>query len=231
MAPTIHTVRELDLAVRNRPWAFAHDNRDRIAAYFAGLKSRTPQLFNGRILLARNARVEDGRFRADYFETDFADFLAWRDWGFPDRTVVNAFGMGALRSSDGAFILGEMGVHTANAGRIYFPAGTPDLSDVVGDRMDIAGSIAREVTEEIGLGAEDYAASQDWTVIFDSQRVALIRALQSPHKADELRSHIAAQLAGQNEPELAAVHVVRGIGDLTEAMPAFVEAYLRRAFG
>ncbi len=48
------------------------------------------------------------RFSADYFETDFASFLAWRDWGFPDNSVFNGFGMGALRGSDGAFVLGEM---------------------------------------------------------------------------------------------------------------------------
>ena len=91
------------------------------------------------------------RLRASYFETDFASFLAWRDWGFPDRDVFNGFGMGALRCSDGAFLLGEMADHTANAGRIYFPAGTPDLDDVKLGAVDIAGSIAREIEEETGL--------------------------------------------------------------------------------
>ena len=67
-----------------------------------------------------------GSSSASYFETDFAAFLAWRDWGFPDESVFNGFGMGALRCTDGAYVLGEMGAHTANAGRIYFPSGTPD---------------------------------------------------------------------------------------------------------
>jgi 8-oxo-dGTP pyrophosphatase MutT (NUDIX family) len=231
MSLSIHIVHDLDLSVRHEPWAFARDNRERIASHFAQLQERTPQLFNGRILLARNARVEDVCFRAEYFETDFADFMAWRDWGYPDKAIVNAFGMGALRSADGAFILGEMGTHTANAGRIYFPAGTPDPSDVVGERMDIAGSIAREVAEEIGVGADEYAASSDWTIVFDGPRVALMRALQSPLRADALREKITAELARQSEPELAGIHVVRGLDDLSSVMPAFVDAYLRRAFG
>src|SRR5216110_854627 len=77
--------------------------------------------------------------RAD-IDADFADVLAWRDWGFPDRSVFNGFGMGALRCSDDAFVLGEMGHHTANAGRIYFPSGTPDPDDIRNGAIDIAGS-------------------------------------------------------------------------------------------
>ena len=80
-------------------------------------------MWNGRVLLGRNPVFAGERFSASYFETDFASFLAWRDWGFPDKDVFNGFGMGALRCADGAFVLGEMGQHTANAGRIYFPVG------------------------------------------------------------------------------------------------------------
>jgi hypothetical protein len=65
-----------------------------------------------RVLLARNPD----------FEADFASFLAWRDWGGPDNRV-QLFRLGALRCSDGALVWGEMGQHTSNAGRIYFPSG------------------------------------------------------------------------------------------------------------
>ena len=54
--------------------------------------------------------------------------LAWRDFGFPDANIANGFSMAALLSADGAFDLGEMAPHTANAGAIYFPSGTPDAS-------------------------------------------------------------------------------------------------------
>ena len=113
-------------------------------------------LWNGRVLLGRNPVFEGERLSASYFETDFASFLAWRDWGFPDNSVFNGFGMGALLSSDGAFALGEMGQHTANAGRIYFPSGTPDLDDVRDGAVDISGSVARELKEETGLAPADY---------------------------------------------------------------------------
>src|SRR4051812_36205297 len=129
-APVIHRVARLDLTFKPWVWPFALERRDEIAAHFAQRQAEKPDLFNGRILMARNPRFTADSFAADYFEADFASFLAWRDWDWPDRQVFNGFGMGALRCSDGAFVLGEMGQHTANAGKIYFPAGTPDFSDL-----------------------------------------------------------------------------------------------------
>ena len=58
--------------------------------------------------------------------------------------------MAALRAADGPFILGEMGGHTANAGKIYFPAGTPDNHDVVGGKVDLAGSALRDSARKLG---------------------------------------------------------------------------------
>ena len=113
-------------------------------------------MWNGRVLLGRNPVFAGARLSASYFETDFASFLAWRDWGFPDKDVFNGFGMGALRCADGAFVLGEMGQHTSNAGRIYFPSGTPDLDDIRDGAVDISGSVARELEEETGLAPDEY---------------------------------------------------------------------------
>jgi len=161
-APRIHRVTTLDLPVRPWPWPFAAERRAEIDAHFAVKQSEKPKIWNGRILIGRNPVFTTERFCADYFETDFASFLAWRDLGFPDQSVFNGFGMGALRSRDGAFLLGEMGEHTANAGRIYFPSGTPDLADVRDGAVDIAGSVAREVEEETGLTPADYRAGAHW---------------------------------------------------------------------
>ena len=157
-SPPIHRVTTLDLAVKPWSWPFAEARRAEIDAHFAEKQREKPALWNGRVLLGRSPVFSGERFSASYFETDFASFLAWRDWGFPDKEVFNGFGMGALLSQDGAFALGEMGQHTANAGRIYFPAGTPDLDDVRGEALDIEGSVAREVEEETGLAPDDYRA-------------------------------------------------------------------------
>ena len=156
MPPVIHRVSALDLAVEAWTWPFAETRRAEIAAHFADKQREKPAMWNGRVLLGRNPVFSGDRFSASYFETDFASFLAWRDWGFPDRAVFNGFGMGALRCADGAFVLGEMGQHTSNAGRIYFPSGTPDLDDIRDGAVDISGSVARELEEETGLAPGEY---------------------------------------------------------------------------
>ena len=228
--PVIHRVTQLDLSVQPWSWPFADDRRADIEAHFALRRREKPQLWNGRVLLGRHPVFSGDCLRAGYFETDFASFLAWRDWGLPDSGVFNGFGMGALRCSDGAFVLGEMADHTANAGRIYFPAGTPDLDDVKLGALDIAGSIAREIEEETGLAPADYRAGAHWDCVVSGAAIAMMRILNVDSTGEALRARIEANLARQHQPELVAMHLVRTTADLTAAMPRFVIAFLERQF-
>ena len=224
--PVIHRVGGFDLAVEAWTWPFAEARRAEIAADFADKQREKPALWNGRVLLARNPVFAGDRLSASYFETDFASFLAWRDWGFPDPGVFNGFGMGALRCSDGAFVLGEMGQHTANPGRIYFPSGTPDLDDIKDGAFDISGSVAREVEEETGLAPGDYEAEPDWHCVYTGPALAMIRILRVDMTGEALRERIEANLALQGQPELSAIHLVRDAHDLNSAMPRFVTAFI-----
>ena len=143
----------LELGIAPHRWPFAEARRDEIDAHFAARHRAVPNLWNGRVLLMNDVAVAGGVMRGTFFETGFADFLAWRDWGFPDRSVVNCFAMAALRASDGAYLLGVMSTFTANPGRIYFPAGTPDPSDIRGPaaelRASILGHLASEARSEL----------------------------------------------------------------------------------
>lgn len=229
-SPTIHRVTTLDLAVKTMAWPFAEERRADIAAYFAEKQRERPQLWNGRILLGRDPVFSGDHFAATYFETDFASFLAWRDWGFPDKAVFNGFGMGALRASDGAFVMGVMGPHTANAGRIYFPSGTPDPDDVRDGRLDIPGSVIRELEEETGLIAHDYRTEAHWHCVVTAAAIALIQIIDVDMPAEAIRARIEANLAAQSEPELSGIHLVRGTGDLTPTMPRFVTTFIEQQF-
>ena len=228
--PVIHRVSHLDLGFQPWRWPFAEARRGEIDAHFALKQRETPQIWNGRVLLGRDPSFTGDRFRASYFETDFASLLAWRDWGFPEAGAFNGFGMGALRCADGAFVMGEMGQHTANAGRIYFPAGTPDPEDLRDGAVDIPGSVAREIEEETGLTPADYRPDLHWDCVVTGASIAMIRILNVDLPGEAVRARIEATLAAQHQPELTAIHLVRRASDLTAAMPRFITAFIEQQF-
>ena len=225
MTPVV-SVDRLALRFSPQPWAFAQERRAEIEAHFAKMKAHRPQLWNGRILMMHRHKFENRALTGAYLETDFASFLAWRDWGFPDAAMVNCFAQAALRCADGAFLLGVMSEHTSNAGKIYFPSGTPDLNDIAGADVDLAASAVRELEEETGLTLDDVALDPGWDVVCAGPRIAAMKPMRSREPAERLRARILAYLAGQREPELSDILIVRGPQDLHPQMPDFVTAFL-----
>ena len=231
MSKPVVAIDHADFVFAPWSWPFAQERRAQIDAHFAELHARLPQLWNGRVVLAKECAISGRRLSGVCFETDYASFLAWRDWEFPDRDVTNCFSMGALRSADGAFLLGVMGQHTANAGLIYFPAGTPEPGDIVDGRLDLAGNITREIAEETGLTPDDYAAEAGWHAVPDGRRVALMKVLAAPASAAELARRIGDHIARETTPELAGIRIVRHTGDFDPMMPEFVRRFLAFALG
>jgi 8-oxo-dGTP pyrophosphatase MutT (NUDIX family) len=223
---TIVPVERLELAFAPRPWRFAIERKREIDAHFAALRQANPALWNGPVLMLHEHAIGGAVFHGSYFQTDFASMLAWRHWDHPDADVKNCFAMGALRASDGAFLLGVMGAHTSNPGYVYFPAGLPDDSDIDGARVDLAGNVLREVGEETGLTADDFEADAGWITVLAGPRIAQIKMLRAHAPAAVLRQRIVGFLRAEAEPELADIRIVRGPADLDPMMPPFIRAFL-----
>lgn len=219
-------IKRLELAFAPRPWLFAEARREEIRRHFETLKQTKPALWNGRILLLHDHVIEGDVFRGAYLETDYASFVAWRDWGFPDTTVRHCFALGALRATDGSFLLGVMNSHTLNAGKVYCPAGMPDPGDIVAGMVDLAGNVQRELVEETGLDSDAYEAEDGWYCVLGKPHIAHFKLLHAREPADVLRARILAHLARENAPELADVRIVRGPPDLDPMMPVAVVAFL-----
>src|SRR5450755_4456484 len=98
--PEIAEIDGADVVVEPYAWPFAVSRRAEIDRHFAGRQRRQPALWNGRVILFNRWTIEDGMLRGAGFETDYASFLAWRDWDFPDRGVFNIFASAALRAAD-----------------------------------------------------------------------------------------------------------------------------------
>jgi 8-oxo-dGTP pyrophosphatase MutT (NUDIX family) len=219
----------IDIGVETYDWPFAREHARDIDAHWQELRATRPNLFNGRVFLFRNMEIKKARLTGTCFDVEFKAFIAARDFGHPDKTVFNCFAQGALRAPDGAFLLGEMAAHTANAGRIYFPAGTPDPSDAMDGRIDLDRSVMRELTEETGLGADDIAPEPGWSVIFDRQMVACLKPMRLKCGRAGALARIADHIASEKHPELARIHVAASRDDIVaERMPLFIQAYLMR---
>lgn len=210
-------------------WAFARENITKIADHWQKLIAAKPAMFNGQVLLQHRGEVVDGVFQAEYFVTDYASFIAWHHMDFPGDRLRNGFAMAALEANDGAFLLGVMGQHTVNAGKIYFAAGTPDLGDVLPDgTVDLAGSTLRELEEETGLLPSEVTAHDDWAVVLGPVRAAFMRRVTIDMSAESARDLMLERIHKQLEPELSDIYIVRSADDIdTVRMPIFQQAYLR----
>jgi hypothetical protein len=229
--PEITEIDDADVAVVPYAWPFAVSRRAEIDRHFSERQRRQPAVWNGRIILVSRWHIEDGVLRGAGFETDYASFLAWRDWDFPDRGVFNIFAPAALRAADGAYLVGEMAPHTAGAGAIYFPCGTPDPLDVGADgRLDLAGSLNRELLEETGLDIGTLHLPRGWTMVHDRGFLGLIREVTAPENADALRARVMRHLAKDAHAEFCDIHVVRSPADLDPRMPRFMVAFLEEAW-
>jgi 8-oxo-dGTP pyrophosphatase MutT (NUDIX family) len=230
-APSVYRVDRLELAFVPKPWAFAVECRAEIEAYFGALQKQKPALWNGRVLLLHRQVVAEGVFCGAYLETDYASFSAWSHWGRPAAAAVHdCFGAAAILSADGAFLLGRMAAQTLNAGQIYFPAGTPDPSDIVDSKVDLDFSVRRELKEETGLDAADFAAEPGWTTVVDGGLIVQIKVLRSNQGAEALRTRILDQLGREQQPEFSDIRIVRGVAGFDAAMPGFVTAFLAQRF-
>lgn len=225
--PRIVAIERLELSLAPQPWRYAEQRRAEIDARFAEMQRAKPEIWNGRVLLMHSHAIDGAVFRGGFLETDYASFVVWRSWGMPEAGAWDCFAQGALRAADGAFLLGVMGPHTANAGEIYFPAGTPEPSDLVGTTVDFDRSLTREVTEETGLTPADYVAEAGWNTVLDGRTIANLKILNVRQDAETLRARILAFLARDPNPELCDIRIARGPADLDPMMPDFITAFLR----
>jgi 8-oxo-dGTP pyrophosphatase MutT (NUDIX family) len=226
VAGPVYEVSRLELVYAPQPWPFAAGRRSEIDAYFERARRERPGIWNGQILMMHRHRLDGCVLKGAFLQTDYASFMAWRDWGFPEAGVINCFSMAALRASDGGWLMGVMGPQTSAAGKIYFPAGTPDPGDVVDGMVDLAGSVIREVAEETGLGTVDFVEQDGWHCVIDGARIALMKVLQAHDPAETLRRRILEYLALETTPELADIRIVRSRRDFDPMMPRFVTTFL-----
>lgn len=223
MTTQIATITRIDARLEDWDWPWCADNREAIATHWHKISAGNAHVFDGMVLLMKSGERKGDIYHSRYFKTRYSNFMALRDWGVPDQTVRNGFSCAALKTKDGAYLLGIMAAHTSNAGKIYFAAGTPDLDDCTGDCVDIAGSALRELSEETGFTANQLELDGRITLVDEGFRVAFLCHATLTLNTQDALDYFAAWNAKQAVPELSGLYVVRGKDDLR---PAQMHKYL-----
>jgi 8-oxo-dGTP pyrophosphatase MutT (NUDIX family) len=215
--------------LENRPaWPYAVQHVAEIDAHWQRRLVQSPKMFNGRIyLLAEYAQTADA-LNGVCAATDFKSFLFWREAGYPEAGVRDCFGSGLIRSSDGAVLLGRQTAGNMNAGLAYLPGGFIDERDVTADgRIDIDGSVARELTEETGLLPYEIAREPGYYITHSSAQLSIAVPYRSPLAAEPLRRLILERLAADSDPELDDIVIVRRSSELGSlAVPRYTALLL-----
>lgn len=226
----VHRVTSVDLRVEPGGWSFAEAERPRIAAHWAAIVAAKPQVWNGQVLICTRAVVRDGHLEARYARTDYASFVAWRDWGWPDPAARNCFGVAVVVSADHALLYGVMAETTLNPGRSFPPSGSLEQQDVTADgSVDIFGSMSRELAEETSLDLAAMRAGETYA-LFDGRRLAVARLAYSAQTYAALEAQAAAFIAAQPESELVRVEAIRSPADIGARMPPYAQEIVRRHF-
>lgn len=191
--------------------SFETENRADIERNWRAALTANPRLWNGPFFMFEDVRIANGALTGTGRATDFATFLFWRDNGRPPE-VTHITGTSLPVMDDGSLFAIRMAAHTANAGNIYFPAGSFDAADVSGGWFDITGNIVRELAEETGLEFREADAETVFTAVRVAGAIHVTRRNRLPFgfaEAEErLRRHQAE--TGDDEIETAVAVTPRG---------------------
>lgn len=198
-----------DVGLDTRPPAFVAARAGEITANWNRLVADNPKLFNGQVLLFDRPQVTDGVLRSAARPVDFAAFQFWLFRDDRDPALSNIFGAVTPLSSDGFLILGRMNRGMVGAGDVKLSSGTPDLTDIGADgRVDLVGSMARELGEETGLDVRRARAEPGYLMVDCDPYVVVTQVLHFPEPAAVLLRQAEAFLAADPDPELSEVLAV-----------------------
>lgn len=179
--------------------------RDAAAENWRGEVARNPALFDGKMVFQKSAVFDRGTIRAEGHIVPYSTFLWWRKQT-DCAGGIHLFAFPVLVSSDGALIAIRMSGTTANAGQVYFAAGSLDESDIVDGFCDVDGNMRREVLEETGFDL-DHAATADPQLYASHQnrRVTLYRLFRFSMTAAEMAASIRSRADRDEEVEDAVI--------------------------
>lgn len=207
----------VDVRLVDEPHPFERDNAEAIAANWALEKAARPALFDGTVVLLSELTYADNLLAGRCHAVGFSTFMLWRKLK-PLTSAEHAFAHAMLISSDNALVAIRMGSHTANAGKVYFAAGSFEPEDFRDGLVDLDYNMLREVREETGLDLATATREQRCHALSVESGTVIVRCFRAAETADELASRIRAFVATDPDPEIEGPVVIRSMHDLPDGL-------------
>ncbi|PLP60433.1 hypothetical protein CYK37_04660 [Mesorhizobium loti] len=223
-------VTTVDVRLDTQPHPFEIENIAVIEENWRQEHAANPRLYDGTLMLPSELRLSgEGELVGRCHAVRFATMLYWRkNKGSPD--IEHCFAQAALVARDGALVAVRMGSHTANAGRVYFAAGSFEPEDFVDARADMVGNMHREVMEETGLDLTRTLREPGYHLHSINGSTMLFRRYYLGEDAETVADTIRTFVASETEPEIEGPVVIRSAHDLPEGTLNHLAAVARWHF-
>ncbi|ODT06667.1 MAG: hypothetical protein ABS58_10615 [Mesorhizobium sp. SCN 65-20] len=207
----------VDVRLDPAPHPFETDNAAAITANWQQEKALRPALFDGTVVLLSDLRYGANRLAGRCHAIRFSTFMLWRKLK-PVTSAEHAFAHAMLISSDNALVAIRMGGHTANAGKVYFAAGSFEPEDFRDGQVDLDYNMTREVREETGLDLAQAEREERCYALSVESGTVIVRRYRMAETADMLADRIRQFVANDPDPEITGPVVIRGMHDLPDGL-------------
>jgi len=210
------------------PYELAHASA--IEANWQAEIAANPAYFDGKVMLFSTIRWHERRIEGRCHAIRFATYLHWRRHR-ADASAEHLYAHAMPVSSDGALVAIRMSPGTANAGRVYFAAGSFDMSDVKDGHLDIDFNMEREVMEETGIELSGTRRDPGFHGFSANNGTVIVRRYFLDETADALAVRIRAFIASDPDPEISEPVIIRSAGDLPEGLMPHMPPLIEWHFG
>jgi 8-oxo-dGTP pyrophosphatase MutT (NUDIX family) len=214
--------RRAEVRLDSGPHPFAVENAAAIEANWQAERAANPALFDGEVMLLSSLSLEGDWLVGRCHAVRYAALLHWRRHRRPG--AEHAYAHAAIVSGDGALVAIRMAAHTANAGKVYFAAGSFERTDFRDGQADLEANMAREVGEETGLDLGAARAEDGYHLYSADGATVVFRRYRYEAPAAELAARIAAHAAAEAEPEIEGPVVLRSGAPLPDGVMEHMRA-------
>lgn len=214
-------IRQESLIFDPSPHPYEVANRDEIDADWRIELAANPALFDGQVMLFSSIGWKSGRLDGVCHAGRFATYLQWRKTR-SSPLLDHMFAHAMPVACDGSLVAIRMAAHTANPGRTYFAAGSFDLDDLVGDKIDIDLNMRREVGEETGIDLTQYPSDPTLHIYRSPVGSVIVRRFYLHETPQQIEARIRAHMGIEEMPEIDDVVFIRR----GEPLPSNLAVYM-----